>query len=149
MSLYFHKSHNVSVLLYHIVCPVKYRRVVFGQKVDQELKLVCLELAKRYDIHFLEIGTDKNHVHFMVQSVPMYSPTKIVKMIKSITAREILSRIPEVRKELWGGAFWFDGYYISTIGRYGTEDTVRTYVKKQGMDKDYVMIHKDQLKLNF
>ena len=139
----------MSVLLYHIVCPAKYRRVIFDQKVDQELKLVCLELAKRYDIHFLEIGTDCDHVHFMVQSIPMYAPTKIVKIIKSITAREIFSRVPTVKGQLWGGEFWSDGYYISSVGRHGTEDVVRTYVRKQGLEKEYIMIHKDQLTLKF
>ena len=137
----------MSVLLYHIVCPAKYRRVVFNTRVDQELKNVCLELSKRYSIHFLEIGTDLDHVHFMVQSIPLYAPTKIVRTIKSITARELFKRVPEVKKQLWGGEFWSDGYYISSVGRNGNESTIRNYVKKQGMEKDYIMIHKDQLKL--
>ena len=98
MSKLIRKSHNVSVLLYHIVCPAKYRRVVFNEQVDQELNEVCLDIAKRYEITFLEIGTDKDHVHFLVQSVPTYSPTKIVKTIKSITAREIFKRVPQVKK---------------------------------------------------
>ena len=100
MSEYIHKSHNVSVLLYHIVCPAKYRRVVFDDEVDLEVKKVCLEIAKRFEINFLEIGTDKDHVHFLVQSVPMYSPKKIVQTIKSITAREIFKRKPSVKKIL-------------------------------------------------
>ena len=83
MSIYLHKSHNVSVILYHIVCPAKYRRVVFSDEVDNELKEICLEIGKRYEIHFVEIGTDRDHVHFLVQSIPTYSPTKIVRTIKS------------------------------------------------------------------
>ena len=90
-SKYIHKSHNVSLLLYQIVCPAKYRRVVFSDEVDETLKDSCMEISKRYEIYFLEIGTDDNHVYFLVQSVPMYSPTKIVTIIKSITAREIFS----------------------------------------------------------
>ena len=90
-SKYIHKSHNVSLLLYQIVCPAKYRRVVFSDAVDETLKDICIEISRRYQIYFLEIGTDDNHVHFLVQSVPMYSPTKIVTIIKSITAREIFS----------------------------------------------------------
>jgi len=78
MSRFIHKSHNVSVLLYHLVCPAKYRRVVFDEAVDAALKDVCLDIALRYDILFLEIGTDQDHVHFLLQSVPTYSPTKIV-----------------------------------------------------------------------
>src|SRR6266581_2746041 len=92
MSEYIHQSHNVSVLMYHLVCPAKYRRVVFDASVDTVLKEVCLEIAKRYAIIFLEIGTDKDHVHFLIQSIPTYSPTKIVKTIKSITAREVFKR---------------------------------------------------------
>ena len=78
------KSHNVSVLLYHYVCPAKYRKVVIDQKVDGLLKDVCLEIAKRYQIEFIEIGTDKDHVHFLIQSVPTYSPTKIIQRVKSL-----------------------------------------------------------------
>lgn len=86
MSKFIHKSHNVSVLMYHIVCPAKYRRAVFTDEVENVLKDVCLDIAKRYEIIFLEIGVDKDHVHFLVQSVPMYSPKKVVQIIKSITA---------------------------------------------------------------
>jgi putative transposase len=83
MSEYIHKSHNVTVLMYHIVLPAKYRRVIFDDEVDEVLKDVCLEIENRYQIQFLEIGTDKDHVHFLVQSVPTYSVTKVVTMIKS------------------------------------------------------------------
>lgn len=106
MSKYVHKSHNVSVLIYHAVCPAKYRRAVFTAEVDAVLLEVCLEVAKRYEIAFLEIGTDHDHVHFLLQSVPTYSPTKIITTIKSITAREIFQRVPTVKRQLWGGAFW-------------------------------------------
>ncbi len=147
MSKLIRKSHNVSVLLYHIVCPAKYRRVVFSDEVDQELKLVCLEIAKRYEIVFLEIGTDKGHVHFLVQSVPTYSVTKIVQIIKSITAREIFKRVPQVKKKLWGGEFWSDGYFASTVGQHASEETIREYVKKQGTEKDYTKLHSQQLRL--
>ena len=70
MSEYIHKSHNVTVLMYHLVFPAKYRGVVFDKEVDAVLKEVCLEIGKRYQVKFLEIGTDKDHVHFLVQSVP-------------------------------------------------------------------------------
>ena len=97
-----HKNHNVSVLMYHIVCPAKYRRTVFTETVDATLKKVCAEIEKRYEITFLEIGTDDDHVHFFVQSVPMYSPKQLVQIIKSLTAREIFKSCPEVKKHLWG-----------------------------------------------
>ena len=147
MSKYLHKSHNVSVLLYHFVCPAKYRRSVFKlETVDNKLKEVCLEISKRYEIDFLEIGTDENHVHFLIQSVPMYSPKKIVQIVKSITAREIFKSCPEVKQYLWGGEFWSDGYFVNTIGQFGNEETIKSYIKNQGI-KSYKLIHSQQLSL--
>lgn len=147
MSQLVRKSHNVSVLLYHIVCPAKYRRIVFSEEVDQVLKAVCLDIAQRYEISFLEIGADRDHVHFLVQSVPSYSPTKIVRILKSITAREVFARVPSVKKILWGGEFWSDGYYVSTVGQHGTENTIRNYVRKQGRQQEYSQLHLQQPRL--
>lgn len=147
MSRYIHKSHNVSVLLYHLVCPAKYRRSVFDKAVDLELKAVCLEISKRYEMEFLEIGTDDDHVHFMIQSVPKYSPTKIVTVVKSITAREIFLKCPHVKKQLWGGEFWSAGNFMNTVGRHGCEDVIKNYIKSQGREKEYVELHRQQLKL--
>lgn len=146
MSEYIHKSHNVSVLMYHVVCPAKYRRVVFDEEVDGKLKDVCEEISKRYEIRFLEIGVDKDHVHFLVQSVPMYSAKKLVQIIKSITGREILRGCPEVKKKLWGGEFWSDGYFVNTVGQHGNENTIQKYIQAQGREKEYKKIHQQQMK---
>ena len=88
------QSHNVSLLIYHFVCPAKYRRVAFDKQVDEELAKACREIEKRYDMKFLEIGTDKDHVHFLIQSVPKLSPTQIIRTVKSVTAREIFVKCP-------------------------------------------------------
>ena len=141
MSIYIHKSHNVSALIYHIVCPAKYRKAVFSEEVETALTDICLDISERYEMHFLEIGSDKDHVHFLVQSVPTYSPKKIVQTIKSITAREIFRRVPSVKKILWGGEFWSDGYFVNTVGKKGNETTVSKYVKKQGKGK-YKRLHR-------
>ena len=131
MSEFLHKSHNVSVLLYHIVCPAKYRRLVISDEVDATMKQMCEEIEKRYEIKFLEIGTERDHVHFLVQSVPSYSPTKMVTIIKSILAREILEKHPEVKKKLWGGEFWSDGYFVSTVSKYGNEEVISSITSKK------------------
>ena len=136
MSELIYKKHNVSILLYHLVCPTKYRKAVVTADVDEKLKEICADISLRYEIEFLEIGTDSDHVHFFVQSVPTYSPTKIVRTIKSITAKEIFRQMPEVKKQLWGGEFWSDGYYISTIGAHSSEEAMKSYVKNQGGVKD-------------
>jgi REP element-mobilizing transposase RayT len=71
-----------------------------------------------------------------------------VKIVKSITAREIFKRVPTIKQQLWGGEFWTKGYYISTVGRHGDEDTIKNYVKKQGRaEKDYRKLHSQELQL--
>ena len=140
MSRYIKKSHNVTVLLYHLVFPAKYRRIIFDNNVDLVLSRSCIELESRYQINFVEIGTDKDHVHFLVQSVPTYSVTKIVTIIKSITARNIFKVCPEVKKQLWGGELWTDGYFASSVGKHGDENMIANYVKNQG--EEYNRLHK-------
>ena len=135
-----HKSHNVTVMLYHVVSSAKYRRVVFSDRVDEVLVDTCHEIEKRYEIKFLEIGTDNDHVHFLIQSVPMYSVSKIVRTIKSLIAKEVFQKCPEVKKQLWGGEFWGKGYFTNTVGQHGTEDKIAKYVKSQGLEKEYTKL---------
>jgi putative transposase len=146
-SKYIHQSHNVSVLLYHVVCTAKYRRVVFREHVDEIVREMCLGIAERYEMSFLEIGTDRNHMHFLIQAVPTYSPPKIVQTVKSLTARQVFARAPEVKKQLWGGEFWGDGYFVTTVGQHGNEHVIATYIRKQGKEQDYKQLHKQALQL--
>ena len=146
-SRYIHKSHNVSVLMYHLVCAAKYRRVVMSDKVDKVLKEVCTEIEKRWEIIFLEIGLDRDHAHFLIQSVPTYSVTKIVTTVKSLIAREVFLQVPEVKKKLWGGEFWGKGYFVNTVGQHGSEKVIAAYVANQGGEGSYKQLHKGQLDL--
>jgi REP element-mobilizing transposase RayT len=111
------------------VSSAKYRRVVLTEDVDKVLVKVCEEIEKRYEINFSEIGTDKDHVHFLVESVPSYSITKIVRMVKSLIAREVFKECPEVKNQLWRGEFWGKGYFVNTVGQHSTEKTIANYVK--------------------
>jgi REP element-mobilizing transposase RayT len=147
-SKYIHKSHNVTVLLYHLVSSAKYRRVVFTEEVDSVLLKTCEEIELRYEIKFLEIGTDDDHVHFLIQTVPSYSVTKVVTLIKSLIAREVFSQCPNVKKQLWGGEFWGKGYFVNTVGQHGTEKKIAEYVKNQGIEKEYEKLKSNhQLKM--
>ena len=129
------------------MCPAKYRRVVFSEEVDNSLKEICLEISYRYEMSFIEIGTDKDHVHFLIQSVPTLSPTKIIQAVKSITAKEIFRKHPEVKQKLWGGEFWSKGFYVNTVGRHGDENTITKYVQSQGREIEYKKLHSQQLQL--
>ena len=134
------KEHNKTLLLYHLVCPVKYRRKTLKYGVPNTILEVCKEISKRYDIYFIEIGTDEDHVHFLIQSVPIYSASKIAQIVKSILAREIFRIHPGVKTMLWGGNFWSASYYINTVGVYANEQIIRAYVRKQG--QEYTQIHR-------
>ena len=143
MSEYIHKSHNVSLILYHYVCPAKYRRVIFNKEIDEILLETCKEISKRYEINFIEIGADEDHVHFLIQSIPRLAPYRIIMLIKSITAKEIFRLYPEVKKQLWGGNLWSEGYFVSTVGRNSNEKQIENYVRDQG--KEYTKMHKGQI----
>ena len=112
----------------NLVFPEKYRRKVFDENVDKTLKSICLEISDRYEIHFIEIGNDLDHVHFLMQSVPMLSITKIVTIIKSITAREIFKKHLEVKKILWGGSLWSSGYYANNVGQFSNSEVIKQYI---------------------
>ena len=137
-STYIHNAHNVSNLLYHIVTPTRYRRMALTQEVEGSLRQICEGIELRWDwIRFLEVDTDGDHVHYLVQSTPEHSPTEIVRLIKSVTARRIFAEHPEVKRMLWGGEFWSDGYFVSTVGKFTSEDVIAEYVKNQGKEKEY------------
>jgi putative transposase len=133
--------------MYHVVCAAKYRRVVMRERVDAVLRETCLEIAKRWEIVFLEIGVDRDHAHFLIQSVPTYSPTKIVTTVKSVIAREVFAAVPEVKTKLWGGEFWGKGYFINTVGQHGSESVIAAYVQGQGGKSEYRQLHKGQMDL--
>ena len=145
---HIYKSHNKTLLLYHLVFPAKYRKKVFDENIDKKLRDVCIEISERYEIIFIEIGNDENHVHFLVQSVPIISVTKVVTTIKSITAREIFKEFPKLRKDMWGSNLWTSGYYANTVGQYANEEAIRKYVENQGKPKEmYKKIYSNQLTL--
>ena len=131
--------------MYHFVCVAKYRRLAITEEVDTVLRDICIEISKRYEIRFLEIGAEGDHIHFPIQFVPAYSPTKIVTKVKSITAREIFSKVPSVKKQLCGGEFWTDGYFVYTVGEHANEDVIRQYIKNQGKNRKYKQLHKKKL----
>ena len=139
------KRHNKSLLLYHFVCPLKYRRKVLSEEVANSLKRICKGIERRYEIHFVEIGSDADHVHFLLQSVPTNSASEIIRTVKSITAIKIYKYHPEVRKKLWGSKFWTSGFYVNIVGHYGSLDQVQKYVENQG--KKYSQIYRGQLTL--
>jgi len=128
-----HACHKVYEIKYHLCFVVKYRKDLFLKEEYVEcIKQILLGIEKRYYIASETVGFDEDHVHILVQAAPRYSPSRVIQIIKSITARELFFRFPEIKKELWGGEFWNDGGYIGTVGEGSNASIIRSYIKKQG-----------------
>ena len=141
-SSYIHRPHNVSMLLYHFVAPTKYRRLAITEEVEGCIRQICEGIELRWDwIRFIEVGTDKDHVHYLLQSTPDHSPTEIIRTIKSATAKRIFAEHPEVKKMLWGGEFWSDGFFVSSVGKFTSENVIREYVRNQGNEESYRQLY--------
>ena len=147
MSDHIFKSHNKTVLLYHMVFPAKYRRKVFTKEIEKTLVEVCIGISERFEINFLEIGNDEDHVHFLIQSVPSISVSEISRKLKSITAKQLFQQHPEIKAKLWGGNLWTSGYYANTVGQYVNEEVIRKYVENQGREKEYKKVYQGQISL--
>jgi len=94
-------AHKVFKIKYHFVFCIKYRKDLFlDNQYVETIKGICKGFEDRYHIKFETIGFDEDHLHFMLQSVPKYSPSQIFRLVKSITAIELFKRYPDLKKEL-------------------------------------------------
>jgi len=126
-------SHCSYKIRYHIVMCVKYRKQLLKNrgritKLAQTIK----EIGRAYWFETDEMGTDGDHVHVFIGAAPRYSPSNIMQIIKSISAKEMFKTFPEIRQELWGGEFWSDGGYIGTVGDQSSAEIIRKYIQEQG-----------------
>ncbi|MCB0453801.1 MAG: IS200/IS605 family transposase [Aequorivita sp.] len=144
---HIYKSHNKTLLLYHLVFPLKYRKAILTEDTGSTLVAICNEISKRYELEFIEIGYEPDHVHFLVQSVPNVSVSQMVRTVKSIVAREMFRLHPEIEQMLWGGNFWSSGFYANTVGLYASKEVIKKYIEGQGKVKEYKEIYSGQLKL--
>src|SRR3989344_2249525 len=128
--------HNAYEAHYHIVFPVKYRKALLQNDIPLTISTIAEEIALRYDIEFEKLGYDNDHIHILASFPPKYSGSEVVRMFKSITARELFRRFPLLKKELWGGEFWSDGFYLATVSERGNWKQVERYVANQGKTSD-------------
>ena len=139
-------AHTRYIIKYHIVWIVKYRHdILADEKISNKVNEIIREIAEKYDFEIISLGTDGNHIHLFVSAPPRFSPSQIVTILKSISARQIFQQFPEVKKRLWGGEFWGDGYYIGTIGDGATTDIIKRYIANQCKETNHKGF--EQLKL--
>lgn len=117
--------------MYHFVWIPKYRHKVFEEPFRSELKGIIKEIGYDYDIEIVELEIPVDHIHMVVRSEPKDSPSKIMQVIKSISAREFFRIRPEIKKRyFWGGKLWTQSYFVETIGN-ANEEAIRQYVQNQ------------------
>jgi putative transposase len=115
---------------------MKYRKKLLNNDIANFLKNICSEIGERYSFEFDAIGCDGDHVHLFVGAEPKNSPSRVMQIIKSITAREIFKEYPGIRKQLWDGELWSDGGYIGTVGDGTTSEIIKNYVQNQGNEEE-------------
>ena len=121
---------------------IKYRKkLLLDAEIISFLKTICFGIGERYYFEFDVIGTDGDHVHLFVGAEPKYSPSRVMQIIKSITARQIFKEYPEIKKQLWGGELWSDGGYIGTVGDGTTSDVIKNDVENQGNQEETEAYH--------
>jgi putative transposase len=124
-----HQSYDAH---YHLVFTVKYRKSLLNNDISLAIVRIAEEIGERYDIEFEKIGCDENHLHTLVSFPPKHGGSDVARIFKSITARQLFKQFPALKKELWGGEFWSDGFYLATVSERGNWKQVEQYVANQG-----------------
>lgn len=132
---------------YHVVWGVKYHKHILNTAMKKALLALIKDIAESYDYHFYCLGIAPNHVHLFIGAPPKVASAILIRTIKSITAQELFHQFPYLKKQLWGGELWKDGYYVGTVGEGQTEEIIRNYLAHQDEDDEAVVKEMKQLKL--
>lgn len=123
--------HAVYHLQYHFVWRPKYRKGLLTSNRKAYLLYLLKHIAREYDLEVVEVEVMPDHVHLFVSVPPRYSPAELMRVIKSITAREMFKKFPQLRQKLWAGEFWGPGYYVGTAGDEVTTEMIKRYIRHQ------------------
>ncbi len=129
-------AHAVYELKYHLVWIPKYRARILDKEVSEYLKEIFAHVAEEYDFRILEMAVKDDHVHILIESPPSYSPSHIVQALKSISARELFKKFPKMKKLMWSGKIWNEGYFVRSIGDKLTSDVIKKYIEYQKKEDD-------------
>lgn len=124
-------KHCVYDLKYHFVWIPKYRKKLFNDRMANRLKEIFREIAEHYEFVIDTMEVMDDHVHLFLEVPPKYAPAEVVRTIKSISAKTMFREFPEIKKSLWGGELWNDGYFVRSVGDKVTAEVIRNYIRYQ------------------
>ena len=134
-------KHAVYDLKYHLVWIPKYRKHILGGEVSEYLKEVFQQIAEEYEFAIDTMEVVEDHVHIFVEVPPRYSPAQAVQILKSVSAREVFKKFPKLRKQVWAGEFWSEGYFVRSVGDKVTADIIRKYIEYQTHEENSLQLH--------
>ena len=94
------------------------------------------KVAEEYDLIIDTMEVVEDHVHIFLEAPPRLSPSRVVQVLKSVSARELFREFPRLRRELWGGRLWSDGYFVRAVGDEVTGDVIRRYIEYHKHQQD-------------
>ena len=134
-------KHAVYDLKYHLVWIPKYRKNILNKEVSKYLKIIFNKIAEEYGFKIDTTEVMEDHIHVFVEVPPRYSPARVVQIMKSISAREVFSQFPDLKKQLWAGELWNDGYFVRSVGDKVTADIIRRYIEYQAHEDDSTQLN--------
>ena len=134
-------KHAVYDLKYHLVWIPKYRKHIFDKEVLDYIKTIFSKIAEEYEFRIDTMEVMEDHVHVFVEVPPRYSPARVVQVMKSVSAREVFRKFPDLRKQLWAGELWNDGYFVRSVGDKVTADIIRKYIEYQTHEDDSIQLN--------
>jgi putative transposase len=129
-------KHAVYDLKYHMVWIPKYRKQVLDKEISDYVKEIFQRIAEEYEFNIDTMEVMEDHVHIFIEVPPKYSPAEVVRIMKSISAREVFKKYPKLRKQFWSGELWNDGYFVRSVGDKVTADIIRKYIEYQTHEDD-------------
>ncbi len=134
-------KHAVYDLKYHLVWIPKYRKHMFDKEISGYVKTIFKKIAEEYEFRIDTMEVMEDHVHVFVEVPPKYSPARVVQIMKSISAREVFRKFPDLRTQLWAGELWNDGYFVRSVGDKVTADIIRRYIEYQAHEDDSIQLN--------
>jgi putative transposase len=137
-------SHAVYEAKYHLVWCPKYRKKILAEEIRPRVKELFIEISSHFDFEIDRCEIAEDHIHILISFPPKYSVSRVIGILKSISGSKIFKEFPKVKKQLWGGHFWEQGYFYRTVGEQVTDDVIRKYIENHSFSQNQLPLFKDE-----